>query len=328
MLIYLIVNHETGKYYVGQHGGNNLNKYLQTKFSDARHGRGGNSHLLRSMRKHPFPSSWSIHALRSDIQTRDELDETERDFIKFLRSQDPEYGYNICRGGEGFTGPHTKETCQKMSSFQKERWKCPEVREAASQRAKELWQRPSHREHISQTSTEMWKRPGHRENHIAKNIGKKRSAATIAVLTKFRRARLGKEISPETRKKMHNASIGRKRSEESRRKQSLSISGPLHCNYGKPLPEVTKVGLREFWLKRPKIFCSVEDCGRLQHAHTLCSAHYQCMRKHGSSLMEKPLKKLCPIEGCDKLVCVKGLCKTHDQWRRRHGGSLKKNEKE
>lgn len=31
MVIYLIVNRVTGKYYVGQHKGDNLNAYFQTK---------------------------------------------------------------------------------------------------------------------------------------------------------------------------------------------------------------------------------------------------------------------------------------------------------
>ncbi len=115
MFIYLIVNHVTGKYYVGQHKGADLRKYLQRKFSDARHGRGGSSRLYRSMRKHPLPCDWSIHALLPDVQTHTELDAYEKDFIAFLRSQDPEYGYNICRGGEGFTGPHTAKAKAKMS---------------------------------------------------------------------------------------------------------------------------------------------------------------------------------------------------------------------
>jgi hypothetical protein len=114
MFIYLIVNQATGKYYVGQHKGNNLRKYLQTKISDANRNRGGNSYLYASMRKHP-KEAWSIHALLSDVQTRAELDQHEKDFISFLRSQDPEYGYNIQRGGEGFTGPHSEETKRKCS---------------------------------------------------------------------------------------------------------------------------------------------------------------------------------------------------------------------
>ena len=116
MFIYLIVNHTTGKYYVGQHKGNNLRKYLQTKLSDAFKNRGGSSHLFASMRKHGR-EAFTIHALLSDIHTKPELDAYERDFITFLKSQDPEYGYNICRGGEGFTGPHTDETKRMCGEF-------------------------------------------------------------------------------------------------------------------------------------------------------------------------------------------------------------------
>ncbi len=145
MFIYLIVNHKTGKYYVGQHKGNKLRKYLQQKFHHAQKGISSNSRLYRSMRAHPLPSIWSIHALRSDIQTREELDQTERDFIAFLKAQDPKYGYNICRGGEGFTGPHTEETRHK----------------------------------IARISEELWKRPGHRENFSAKMKGHPTSPKTI-----------------------------------------------------------------------------------------------------------------------------------------------------
>ena len=114
MFIYLIVNHMTGKYYVGQHKGNNLKAYLQRKISAAKHKEAEGSILFRSMRKHTNPSVWSIHALRSDIQTKEELDQTEKDFIAFLKATNLEYGYNICRGGEGFTGKHTFESIQKM----------------------------------------------------------------------------------------------------------------------------------------------------------------------------------------------------------------------
>lgn len=131
MFIYLIVNHVTGKYYVGQHKGNNLKKYLQQKVSQAwyelKRGKRGSSHLFNSMRKHP-KEAWSIHALLSDVQTRPELDQYERDFISFLKSQDPDYGYNICRGGEGFSGPHSEEAKQKNSVASLKMWDTPEIR--------------------------------------------------------------------------------------------------------------------------------------------------------------------------------------------------------
>src|SRR5271157_638198 len=140
MFIYLIVNCATGKYYVGQHKGNNLKKYLQDKLSHAKHKRSGSSHLFNSMRKHP-KDAWSIHALLSDVQTRAELDQHEKDFIAFLRSQDLEYGYNICRGGEGFSGPHSSATRQKIAFASKQMWKRPEIKENFS--AKMLGRTPS-----------------------------------------------------------------------------------------------------------------------------------------------------------------------------------------
>ena len=79
MFIYLIVNHVTGRYYVGQHKGTNLRKYLQEKLHHAQKHR-GSSRLFASMREHP-KDAWSIHALLSDIKTKPELDAYERDFI-------------------------------------------------------------------------------------------------------------------------------------------------------------------------------------------------------------------------------------------------------
>ncbi len=158
MFIYLIVNHITGKYYVGQHKGADLKKYFQRKFSDARHDK-GSSYLFRSMRKHPLPCDWSIHALLSDVQTKAELDQYEKDFIVFLRSRDHEYGYNICKGGEGHTGPHTETTRLK----------------------------------IIENTRRMWQRPGHKERFSAKMTGHDVSPETV---DKIKAARALQDESP------------------------------------------------------------------------------------------------------------------------------------
>ena len=88
MFIYLIVNHVTGKYYVGQHKGSNLKQYLQKKFYEADHKLSASSRIYRSMRKHGR-EVFTIHALLSDVQTRTELNQYERDFITFLKSKTP-----------------------------------------------------------------------------------------------------------------------------------------------------------------------------------------------------------------------------------------------
>lgn len=128
MFIYLIVNRITKKYYVGQHKGNDLKKYLQQKLAHARQGVSGRSRLYNSMRKYPDASVWSIHALLSGISSKEELNQKEREFIAVLRSQEPEFGYNICRGGEGFNGPHSTTTRRKIAVASKRMWEQPEIR--------------------------------------------------------------------------------------------------------------------------------------------------------------------------------------------------------
>src|SRR5208337_34880 len=102
---------------------------------DAKHQKNGSSHLFNSMRKHP-KEAWSIHALLSDVRTRPELDQHERDFIAFLRSRDPEHGYNICRGGEGFSGPHSSATRQKIAEASRQMWRKPTTRAAIEAKLK------------------------------------------------------------------------------------------------------------------------------------------------------------------------------------------------
>ena len=112
MFIYVITNSDTGKVYIGQHKGHNLKKYLQDKLSHAKYRR-GKSILFSSMRKHP-KDVWPIEPIFEGVQTREELDRLERLLIALYDTRNPEVGYNICKGGEGFTGKHTEEWRQMM----------------------------------------------------------------------------------------------------------------------------------------------------------------------------------------------------------------------
>ena len=150
IFIYLIVNHEIGKYYVGQHKGNSLKAYLQRKLSAAKHHEAEGSHLYNSMRKHPDPKLWFIHALRSDIQTREELNQTEIDFIVFLRAQNSEFGYNLSQGGAGNSGRRTTEVCAKMTEVIKKIWANPQTRAKQSETIKKLWSDPVYHARITE----------------------------------------------------------------------------------------------------------------------------------------------------------------------------------
>lgn len=113
MQVYVIVCSETLKIYVGQHKFEDLNRYFQQKWYDAHRYSGKRSHLYHALRKHPR-ESWSIHPLVSGIEAKAELDETERLLIYALKCQHPDVGYNICDGGEGFTGPFTEAHRAKL----------------------------------------------------------------------------------------------------------------------------------------------------------------------------------------------------------------------
>jgi hypothetical protein len=126
MFIYVITNSVTGKIYIGQHKGNNLKKYLQMKLSQAvyelkRKGKGGSSHLFNSMRKHP-KEVWSIAPLFEGITTREELNRLEILLIALYDTRNPDIGYNICKGGEGFTGEFTAEHRRKMRENASRYW--------------------------------------------------------------------------------------------------------------------------------------------------------------------------------------------------------------
>lgn len=125
MYIYVITNNTTGKIYIGQHKGTNLRKYLQTKLSDASKHRGGQSLLYNSMRKHP-KDVWSIEPLM-ELETKAELDRWERLLIALYDTRNTEVGYNICRGGEGFSGKHTDEWRKNHSAMMKGRVFSPET---------------------------------------------------------------------------------------------------------------------------------------------------------------------------------------------------------
>jgi GIY-YIG catalytic domain len=149
MFIYVIVCNESVKLYVGQHKGNNLRQYLQQKWSEAQRGISRRSHLYNAMKKYPR-GSWSIWPLVSGVENRAELDELEKHFIRVLKSQHDDIGYNICRGGEGFTGPHTAETWAKIHAKRDAYWAKPENHEETSRRFKEMWADPAFKEKMSQ----------------------------------------------------------------------------------------------------------------------------------------------------------------------------------
>src|ERR1035437_5803723 len=155
MFIYVIVNSETLKIYIGQHKGGSLTQYLQRKFSAAAHYEAGGSRLFAEMRKYSR-NSWHIYPLVSGIESRQELHELERHYIRVLNVQHLEVGYNVYPGGKGGQTPGqiSDEIHRKMSEAAKLRFSNPEERakHSACHKGKPMPPRTeAHRKHLSES---------------------------------------------------------------------------------------------------------------------------------------------------------------------------------
>jgi hypothetical protein len=110
----MIVNDITCKHYIGKTKTEDLHNYLRHKFIYSNRDRAQRSHLFASIRKYGR-EHFHIYPLLEGT-SNNEICEHEKLLIKTLKAQHPDIGYNICRGGEGFTGPHTEETKKKIGA--------------------------------------------------------------------------------------------------------------------------------------------------------------------------------------------------------------------
>jgi hypothetical protein len=199
MVVYTIVNSETLKIYIGQHNReDDLGKYFSKKFYDAQRKSGKRSHIYAAMRKYSR-DKWSIHPLISGIADKKELDETEQLLIYALNAQHPDVGYNICDGGEGFTGPQSPEAKAKISAALTGR------PVSAETRAKIGASQP--RSAAQLAAIDRTGKP-HTPETIAKMMGNQNCLGRVnseETLVKMRESAKMRGISPETKKKMQDA---------------------------------------------------------------------------------------------------------------------------
>jgi group I intron endonuclease len=117
MHVYLIQNTVNGKCYVGQHAGEDLEKYWRHNVKAALAGRGNKLFLYRAIRKYG-PENFTIRTIHVPVDAID-MTNAEIAYIKFFGTQNDELGYNITAGGPGRLGttyPHTQAFKDAMSA--------------------------------------------------------------------------------------------------------------------------------------------------------------------------------------------------------------------
>ena len=284
MFIYVIVNSETLKIYIGQHKGTNLQKYLQTKFSNAKRNSGTRSHLFASMKIYP-KEVWSIHPLVSGIETRPELDEAEKHFIRVLKTQHPDVGYNICEGGEGRTGPVSEETKQKL-------------KDAIARRPKEVQQalNKARSDKMKGTGLGNTRGRGNKGNHYPKSeefrqqVSKKLKGRKVPedVVQKSANARRGLVYNLG-----NNWNLGKKQSQETIEKRKASNAGFTHSEEAKQK------------MRKHKSSETIQNMQKAQQARRSAQTH--C--KHGHELITGNLvPSRLPSRIC--LICARKRIRT------------------
>ncbi|MGA9777388.1 MAG: NUMOD3 domain-containing DNA-binding protein [Verrucomicrobiia bacterium] len=236
--IYLIVNHSTGKIYVGQTVKPDLRKYLRRKVCDALNQthaktRNGSPYLYNAIRKYGA-AAFKIYALVSGITGRDLLNRSEQFFIKAFRSRTPGIGYNMTVGGDGggtgadnpfFGKTHSNATKARLRESRIGRPMLPETKAliAATHRAKGI--RPP--SWLGKQHT-----PEEKRKIGAGRMGKNHTEETKAYLRENHpRNWLGLKHREETKRKMSAAQYKRREREEASGVDRRRIFTPLHCQH-------------------------------------------------------------------------------------------------
>ena len=173
------------------------------------------------------------------VDTLEKLDEREKYWIEFYKSNQEEFGYNLTSGGAG-THSHIISN---------------EVREKIRQAklGNTIWLDRHHTEESKKKISEA--RKG-KDNH---QLGRKRSEESKQ---KMRLAKLGKKLSEEHKKNIGIASGLRKHTEETKKKIGLSQKGRIvteeerlkrignKSRTGKPHSPETIQKMKDVWLRR------------------------------------------------------------------------------
>lgn len=191
MIIYMVRNKINNKIYFGQTR-RSFNARYKYNFPQNTH----NKHLKHSIEKYGWENFEVIEEF-DKAETQEELNKLENLYIKMWNTHNPKYGYNKTLGGE--TCVFTNETIEKLRNIRKGKFLGEE----------NPFYGKSHTEETKRILSEKMK---------GRFVGEKSPC-------------YGKTMSDELKEKLRQANLGRKASEETKRKLSEMRKGlgNSHC---------------------------------------------------------------------------------------------------
>lgn len=169
--------------------------------------------------------------------TKEQAECLEIEMIKYHRTTDRNYGYNIQNGGNT-KGSHSDETKQKISKIHKGKIISEETKERIRKKVKCIQNNT-----IYNSIKEASKALNIKENCISRNcLGKSEFAKGLKFeyVNEKDRSRAVVFCKKEKRKK---------HSEESNKRKSQALMGKNNPNYGKKMSDEAKENLRKLWSK-------------------------------------------------------------------------------
>ena len=192
-------------------------------------GYAGNQYFYRAIQKYGWDNF--EHEILFSGLTKEEACAKEIELIAEYNSTNPEFGYNICAGGEGrLNSFQAEETKQKISKASKEHWADPKIRQKIidSLKGREVSQETRDKIRNAQLGKYVPPEVGKKISESKKgkhpwNYGKKCGSCSEETKAKISAYNKGKTISEEQKQAISKKLKGRKFTPEWKAKISATL---------------------------------------------------------------------------------------------------------
>ena len=222
--IYCHIHTESGRRYVGLTKRTMMWRWNRHVYAANKQTRGW-SHFANAIRL--YGKDAFSHEVLESCDSLEEANAAEIKWIEHFRTRDPEYGFNLAKGGAHTPHPISNpwdrpEYRTKSCEASRAKWEDPDFRAKLEAKQKEVHSRPEWKANMSTASKQAFAKPEVREKHSNSLKGRPVSEETrrkISVIVKARHA------DPEFKKKLSDVAKKRWKKPGYRERQSAAQHG-------------------------------------------------------------------------------------------------------